>query len=418
MKEKQRADRARTHKLRAERPRTQIVPEAPFAYPVRSEAGKKLCPQFGRCGGCQLLSLPYEEQLSLKQGYLERQLAPFVRPKPIIGMESPFYYRNKVHAVFGTDRRGSMISGVYRAGTHEIVPVDQCLLEDQRADAIIVSIRKLAKSFRIRPYDEDRGTGLLRHVLIRTGRSTGQILVVLVTSSPVFPSRKNFVAELKKLHPEITSIVQNINDRDTTMILGKRDIVLFGRGYIEDELCGLSFGISPQSFYQVNSVQTEKLYREAIRLAALTGREGVFDAYCGIGTIGLIAASQAGQVIGVELNPDAVKDAKKNAVRNGVENISFYEQDAGRFMTELARRGEKVDVLFMDPPRSGSSREFLQAVKKLSPKRIVYISCEVRTLVRDLHVLAAMGYHVKEARGVDMFAETVGVETVVLLSKE
>ena len=237
-----------------------------------------------------------------------------------------------------------------------------------------------------------------------------------MTASPVFPSRKNFVAELRKLHPEITSIVQNVNDRDTTMVLGKRDIALFGRGYIEDELCGLTFGISPQSFYQVNSVQTEKLYREAIRLAALTGKERVFDAYCGIGTIGLIAASQAGQVIGVELNPDAVKDAKKNAVRNGVENISFYEQDAGRFMTELAQRGEKMDVLFMDPPRSGSSREFLQAVKKLSPKRIVYISCEVRTLVRDLHVLTAMGYRVKEARGVDMFAETVGVETVVLLS--
>ena len=387
-----------------------------FVYPVRLEAGKKLCPQFGRCGGYQLLSLPYAEQLSLKQEYLERQLAPFVRPQPIIGMESPFYYRNKVHAVFGADRRGGVISGVYRAGTHEIVPVDQCLLEDQRADAIIASIRKLAKSFRIRPYDEDRGTGLLRHVLIRIGHRSGQILVVLVTASPVFPSRKNFVAELRKLHPEITSIVQNVNDRDTTMVLGKRDIALFGRGYIEDELCGLTFGISPQSFYQVNSVQTEKLYREAIRLAALTGKERVFDAYCGIGTIGLIAASQAGQVIGVELNPDAVKDAKKNAVRNGVENISFYEQDAGRFMTELAQRGEKMDVLFMDPPRSGSSREFLQAVKKLSPKRIVYISCEVRTLVRDLHVLTAMGYRVKEARGVDMFAETVGVETVVLLS--
>ena len=390
---------------------------APFDYPVDLEAGRKRCPHFGRCGGCQLLSVPYPDQLRLKQAYLERQLAPFVKPEPILGMEQPLHYRNKVHAVFGSDRRGNVISGVYRAGSHEIVPVDRCLLEDERADAIIVSIRGLVKSFRLKPYDEDRGTGLLRHVLVRTGHITGQILVVLVTASPVFPSRKNFVAALRKLHPEITAIVQNINDRDTTMVLGKRDIVLYGRGYIEDVLCGRTFCISPQSFYQVNSVQTERLYREAIDMAGLTGREKVLDAYCGIGTISLIAASRAGHVTGVELNPDAVRDAKRNALNNGIENVTFHEQDAGRFMTELARQGGSIDVLFMDPPRSGSSREFLQAAKKLSPGRIVYISCEVRTLVRDLHLLNDMGYRVERARGVDMFGETVGVETVVLLSK-
>ena len=391
--------------------------QPPFDYPVDLEAGRKRCPHFGRCGGCQLLSMPYEEQLRLKQAYLERQLAPFVRPEPIIGMAQPLHYRNKVHAVFGSDRRGNVISGVYRAGSHEIVPVDRCLLEDERADAIIVSIRQLVKSFRIKPYDEDRGMGFLRHVLVRTGHATGQIMVVLVTASPVFPSRKNFVAALRQRHPEITTVVQNINDRDTTMVLGKRDVVLCGKGYIEDVLCGLTFRISPQSFYQVNSAQTERLYQTAIDMAGLNGKEEVLDAYCGIGTIGLIAASHAGHVTGVELNPDAVRDAKKNALANAIENVSFYEADAGRFMTELAGRGETADVLFMDPPRSGSSKEFLQAVKKLSPKKIVYISCEVRTLVRDLHVLAAMGYRAEQARGVDMFGETVGIETVCLLSK-
>ncbi len=389
----------------------------PVDYPGGLSAGKKLCSNFGKCGGCQLLSLTYEEQKKRKEQMVKELLGPFGPVEPFIGMEDPFHYRNKVHAVFGTDRKGNAISGVYKAYSHEIVPVDSCLLEDQRADAIIVTIRGLLKSFKIRPYDEDRGFGLLRHVLVRTGHVSGQILVVLVTTSPVFPSKNNFVKVLREKHPEITTIVQNINDKDTSMVLGTRDIVLYGKGYIEDTLCGKTFRISPQSFYQINSVQTEKLYSRAVEYAGLTGKETVLDAYCGIGTIGLIASDHAGKVIGVELNPDAVKDAVRNAKANGAENIVFYEKDAGKFMTQLAQAGQKLDVLFMDPPRSGSSQEFLDAVGQLKPKKIVYISCEITTQVRDLKVLKQKGYQVVKGVGVDMFPMTNNCETVVLLSK-
>jgi len=390
----------------------------PVDYPGGISAGKKICPNFGKCGGCQLLSLPYEEQVKRKQKMVEELLGPFCRVEPFIGMEEPRHYRNKVHAVFGLDRKGQPVSGVYKAYSHEIVPVDSCLLEDQRADAIIVTIRSLLKSFKIKTYDEDRGYGLLRHVLIRTGHVSGQILVVLVTVSPVFPSKNNFVKTLRDRHPEITTIVQNVNDKDTSMVLGTRDIVLYGRGYIEDTLCGKTFRISPQSFYQINSVQTEKLYRRAVEYAGLTGKETVLDAYCGIGTIGMITAEKAGKVIGVELNPDAVKDAVRNAKANGVDNIVFYEQDAGKFMTQLAARGEKLDVLFMDPPRSGSSMEFLEAVGQLKPERIVYVSCEITTQVRDLKVLQQKGYKVVKGVGVDMFPHTNNCESVVMLTRK
>lgn len=390
----------------------------PVDYPGGISAGKKICPNFGKCGGCQLLSLPYEEQIKRKQKMVEELLGPFCKAEPFIGMEDPRHYRNKVHAVFGLDRKGQPVSGVYKAYSHEIVPVDSCLLEDQRADAIIVTIRSLLKSFKIKTYDEDRGYGLLRHVLIRTGHVSGQILVVLVTVSPVFPSKNNFVKALRERHPEITTVVQNVNDKDTSMVLGTRDIVLYGKGYIEDTLCGKTFRISPQSFYQINSVQTEKLYRRAVEYAGLTGKETVLDAYCGIGTIGMIAAEKAGKVIGVELNPDAVKDAVRNAKANGVENISFYQQDAGKFMTQLAARGEKLDVLLMDPPRSGSSMEFLEAVGQLKPERIVYVSCEITTQVRDLKVLQQKGYKVIKGVGVDMFPHTNNCESVVMLQRQ
>ena len=390
----------------------------PVEYPGGISAGKKICPNFGKCGGCQLLSLPYEEQIKRKQNMVEELLGPFCKVEPFVGMEDPRHYRNKVHAVFGLDRKGQPVSGVYKAYSHEIVPVDSCLLEDQRADAIIVTIRSLLKSFKIKTYDEDRGYGLLRHVLIRTGHVSGQILVVLVTVSPVFPSKNNFVKALRERHPEITTVVQNVNDKDTSMVLGTRDIVHYGKGYIEDTLCGKTFRISPQSFYQINSVQTEKLYRRAVEYAGLTGKETVLDAYCGIGTIGMIAAEKAGKVIGVELNPDAVKDAVRNAKANGVENISFYQQDAGKFMTQLAARGEKLDVLLMDPPRSGSSMEFLEAVGQLKPERIVYVSCEITTQVRDLKVLQQKGYKVIKGVGVDMFPHTNNCESVVMLQRQ
>ena len=366
-----------------------------------------------KCGGCEFQGMPYAEQLRHKEKRVRILLDSFGKVYPIIGMKDPYHYRNKVHAVFDRDRRGNAISGVYQKGTHKVVPVDSCMIEDQKADEIIVTIRGLLKSFKIKTYDEDTQYGLLRHVLIRRGFSTGEIMVVLVTASPVFPSKNNFVKALRKVHPEITTAVQNINDRGTSMVLGARDVVLYGKGYIEDKLCGCTFRISPQSFYQVNPVQTEILYQKAIEAAGLTGKETVLDAYCGIGTIGLIAASKAKQVIGVELNKEAVRDAIKNAKRNQTKNIMFYCEDAGEFMLKMAAEDQQLDVVFMDPPRSGSSEVFLNCLAKLAPKKVVYVSCNPETLARDIRILKKKGYQMQEAWPVDMFPFCDHVETVV-----
>ena len=337
--------------------------------------------------------------------------------RPIIGMdENPWHYRHKVQAVFGLDRKKQQISGVYEEKTHRILPVETCLIEDQKADAIIATVRSLLKSFKIKVYDEDTGYGLLRYVLIRKAEFTDEIMVVLVTASPVFPSKRNFVEALRREHPEITTVVQNVNDRTDSLVLGSKYQVLWGKGYIVDRLCGCSFKISPGSFYQVNPIQAQKLYEKAIELADLTGKETVVDAYCGTGTIGMIAAKKAGKVFGVESNPDAVRDAVGNAKANDVKNIRFYREDAGHFLQSCAADNMPVDVVLMDPPRAGSSEEFLDAVAKIGPKRVVYVSCNPTTLERDCTYLEKQGYRAKEVWPVDMFPWSGAVETVVLLS--
>jgi 23S rRNA (uracil1939-C5)-methyltransferase len=376
------------------------------------------CPVAGKCGGCQYQKLPYQEQLRKKQRQEEELLKKFGRVERIIGMKEPLYYRNKVHAVFDRDSRGNIISGTYQAGTHRVVPVEHCLIEDEKCQEIIRTIRSMLKSFKIKTYDEDTGYGLLRHVLVRRGFQTGEILVILVLGSPILPSKNNFVKALRKAHPEITSIVLNVNDRKTSMILGDWEKPLYGKGFIRDRLCGCTFRISPKSFYQVNPVQTEILYGKAMEYAALTGRERVIDAYCGIGTIGLVAAKQAKEVIGVELNRDAVRDAVTNARENQIQNARFYQGDAGEFMEAMAECGERADVVFMDPPRAGSSEKFLASVIRLAPSRVVYISCNPVTLERDLNYLVKHGYQVEKIQPVDMFPGTEHVETVVLLSQQ
>ena len=374
------------------------------------------CPVSKKCGGCKWIDKEYALQLKEKEKWVRELLAPFCKTEPIMGMKNPTHYRNKVHAVFGEDRKHNIISGIYEEGTHKIVPVDSCLIENEKADAIIVSIRELLKSFKIRPYNEDTGYGLLRHVLIRTGHATGQIMVVLVLGSPIMPSKNNFVKALLKLHPEITTIVVNVNNRGTSMVLGDKEQVIYGKGYIEDELCGKTFRISAKSFYQVNPVQTQLLYNKALEFADLKGTETVVDAYCGTGTIGIIASDKAGKVIGVELNADAVKDARENAKRNNVKNIQFYQNDAGKFLVEMAEQNAQVDVVLMDPPRSGSDEAFLSSVVKLKPKKVVYISCNPETLARDLKYLTKKGYKVERAVACDMFPFTSHCETLVLLS--
>ena len=376
------------------------------------------CPHAKKCGGCQYQGMDYAAQLKKKQKEMNKLLKDFGKPEPIIGMKDPLHYRNKVHAVFGRTRKGEIISGTYEAGTHKIVNIDECMIEDEISQSIIRTIRGLLRSFKIRTYDEDTGYGLLRHVLVRRGFTTGQVMVVLVLSSPILPSKNNFVKALRKEHPEITTVVLNVNDKKTSMVLGERDIVLYGKGYIEDILCGCTFHISPQSFYQVNPVQTERLYQTAMDYAELTGKERVIDAYCGIGTIGMVAAKKAREVIGVELNRNAVKDARTNAKLNQIKNITFYEGDAGKFMVSMAEEGEKADVVFMDPPRNGSDEAFLSSVIRLAPKRIVYVSCGPDTLARDLKYLTKHGYQVRKMQPVDMFGFTEHCEMVVQLVKK
>ena len=398
----------------------QINKNNKYRIPKRKEENmteEKKCPLYKKCGGCQLQNLSYAEQLGFKQRKTERLLGGFGRVEPIIGMDEPYHYRNKVQAAFATARNGKIISGVYQSGTHSIVCVDSCLTEDRKADEIIVSVRNMLRSFKIQPYDERSGSGTLRHVLVKRGFKTNQIMVVLVTAGPIFPAKNNFVKALRKEHPDITTIVHNINPYKTSLVLGERENVLYGTGKIEDELCGLTFRISPRSFYQINPVQTEVLYNTAMEYADMSGREKVIDAYCGIGTIGLVASKRAGEVIGVELNRDAVHDAISNAKRNGIKNVRFFCDDAGEFMLGMAQDGERADIVFMDPPRAGSDECFLSSLVTLAPKKIVYISCNPETQQRDLRLLTKRGYKVEKIQPVDMFPHTNHVETVVLLSQ-
>ena len=378
----------------------------------------KKCSVSKKCGSCQYQGIPYKEQLAAKQKKMGKLLKKFGKVKPIIGMEDPFYYRNKVHAVFDRDRKGNIICGTYEAKTHKVVSVEDCMIEDKISQEIIRTIRDMLKSFKIKTYDEDTGYGLLRHVLVRRGFTTNEIMVVLVVGSPVFPSKNNFVKVLRKKYPQIATVVLNVNDKKTSMVLGERDIVIYGKGFIRDTLCGCSFRISPQSFYQVNPMQTEILYKTAIEYAGLGRKETVIDEYCGIGTIGLVAAKRAKNVIGVELNPDAVHDARINARENKIINAHFYQGDAGEFMEKMAENGECADVVFMDPPRTGSDKKFMSSVIKLGPSRIVYISCGPETLARDLEYLTKYGYEVRKIQPVDMFSFTDHCENVCLLTKK
>lgn len=377
------------------------------------------CPVYKKCGGCQLQNLSYPEQLTFKQNKVEKLLKRFCRVEPIIGMDKPYHYRNKVQAAFYTDRKGKIISGVYQSGTHHVVGIDSCQTEDITADKIIVAVRKLLPSFKLTTYNEDTRKGFLRHILVKRGFATNQIMLVLVTGTAVFPSKNNFVKAILKQFPEITTIVQNINNYNTNLVLGDNQKVLYGKGYIEDILCECRFRISPKSFYQINPVQTEVLYNKAMEYADLKGDETVLDTYCGIGTIGIVAAKRgAGRVIGVELNGDAVRDAIVNAKANSLKNIRFFKGDASEFMYEVSKEDEKPDVVFMDPPRAGSDERFLNSLIKMSPKTVVYVSCNPETLARDLDFMCKnSNYKVKKLQPVDMFPHTAHIEAVVLLEQ-
>ncbi|HWR61918.1 MAG TPA: 23S rRNA (uracil(1939)-C(5))-methyltransferase RlmD [Clostridia bacterium] len=379
---------------------------------------KPRCMYFERCGGCRLQHMSYQGQAEFKQKNIERLLGEYHRVNEILPMKEPYFYRNKVHSTLAYDKNRNIISGIYEEKTHNVIPVKQCIIQDRRADEIIPSVRELMRSFRLEPYNEDTGRGFLRHILVKTGFASKQVMVVLVTSSQVFPGKNNFIKALLSRHPEITTVVMNVNNRKTSAVLGDEEKVLYGKGYIEDTLCGCVFQISPKSFYQINPVQTEVLYTKAIELAGLNGDETVLDAYCGIGTISLIVSGKVKKVIGVELSKAAVKDAIRNAKVNNIRNAYFYNDDAGSFMTGLARERQPIDTVFMDPPRSGSGERFLNSLVQLSPSKVVYISCNPVTQKRDIEILVRNGYRVEEIQPVDMFPQTVHVETCVLLSRK
>ncbi len=374
-----------------------------------------------KCGGCPMLGLDYAEQLKQKEAAVRKLVGKYGPVAPIRGAENPCHYRNKVISTFAAGPGGKLVSGIYAAGTHKVLPVESCLLQDEVLDTVMQAVRAAASTCRYQPYNEDKGTGLLRHCLLRRGVVSGQVMVVLVTAQPVLPGAKNFVrallAEAEKRHVPVTTVVQNYNPRRTSVVLGEEEKVLYGKGFILDTLCGKTYALSPRSFYQINHDQTEVLYGLAVEAARLTGKEVVLDAYCGIGTIGLTASGRAKQVVGVELNRDAVRDAIGNARHNDVKNARFFAADATQWITEAAAAGQKADVIFMDPPREGSTPQFIESVARMAPKRVVYVSCNPETMARDLALLTAKGYRAEGFTPVDLFPQTAHCEVVCALTR-
>ena len=394
------------------------------------------CPSYERCGACRWLDCDYAVQLVRKRESVVssfREAGLRVPVREVCGMPEPFFYRNKVIAAVSM-RGPRVVCGLYEEFSHRVVPLSDCLLQDRRLNAVLSTLESLLNSLKIRPFSYG---GVLRHVLLRVGVRTGQVMVVLVTSEELMHGRKELVSRLRAAHPSVTTVVQNIQPRQTSVVLGPREKVLYGPGFIYDELLGLRYKISARSFYQVNPAQTERLYSLALSLAGLRPGDVLLDAYCGIGTIGLSAASGASaaevqkgadlhlgagnkgpevRVIGVEINGDAVRDAVANARANGIRNARFYCDDVSAFMRDF---DASVNVLMLDPPRAGCDESFLRSVLRLSPERIVYVSCNPETQARDMAFLTRDGrYRVdSDACPVDMFPHTGHIENVLALRR-
>lgn len=375
------------------------------------------CPLYENCGGCQLQTLSYDEQLKFKQEKIDKLLSNFHFVNPIIGCKEKYNYRNKVQVSFGKDRNGKIIVGNYVPSTHIIVPVKECQIADTKANKIIDTIKKLVIKYNISIFDENSFKGCIRHVQVRC-TNLDQYMVILVTGTSKIYKGDLLVKELLSTHTEIKTVIQNINNKRTSMVLGDKNYTLYGTGYIKDKLCGLDFSLSPTAFYQVNKYQTEVLYEKAMELAKLKGDEVAIDAYCGIGTISLLLSKRVKQVLGVEINKNAIKDAKYNAKLNKINNVEFLADDAGRFMSRIAKENKnKIDVVCMDPPRAGADEKFLKSLITLNPKKIIYISCGPESLKSNLGYLTKHGYKIDEIQPVDMFPYTEHIETIVILTK-
>lgn len=371
-----------------------------------------------KCNACQLNNLTYLEQIKYKFNKCLKYLGSFCRIEPVIAMENPFSYRNKAQAVFKRERDKSITWGLYKSTTNTIVKTRECKLHTKNSNEIFNSLCALFKSFKIAPYDPFKGTGFVKSVVVREGFSSGEIMVIINGADPIFPAKKTFVSALLKKHPNITTVVTTVNKDRRKLFIGKTQDILFGDGYIKDTLCGKTFIISPQSFYQINPVQTEKLYKKAVELAKLSGTQTVLDSYCGVGTIGICASDNAKKVYSVESVKDAIIDAKKNAKLNNINNIDFVCADAKDYINVLKNENVKIDVAFVDPPRMGCSKEFLQAVVDMKIETLVYVSCNVETQSRDIRFLKSNGYKTEHIQPVDMFPHTNHVESIALLKRK
>lgn len=376
------------------------------------------CPVAKKCSGCQLSNLTYSQQLEWKQKDVTGLLGCYGTVSPIVPMEPPCGYRCKVQAVFRSDRSGRIISGVYQSSRNGIVGIDRCMVNDTRADEVILGIRELMKSFRLRPWDPGTDCGFVKHVLVRIGKNTGEILVTIVGAASMFPKKRDFTAALVKKFPAIKTVTFSVNRSPEFLTLGDHCEVLYGDGFIIDEICGKKFRISPQSFYQVNPAQAERLYDFAIKAAGLTKKDTLLDAYSGTGTIGIIASDHVKAVQGIEYNPAAVRDAVQNCRLNGItRNAAFNRGDAGEYLRERAKKGVHFDAVIMDPARAGADKQFLRALTAIKPERVVYISCNPVTLARDLKTLTK-NYNVECIQPFDMFPFTRHVEFVVSMSRK
>lgn len=386
------------------------------------------CPYYRQCGGCQIQALSYEKQLEFKERKVRNNLERIggfseIPMEPIVGMEEPYHYRNKAQFPVGTDKDGHIVTGFYAGRTHTIIPNRDCALGLPVNREILDLVIDFMEKYHVSAYDEKTGKGLVRHVLIRCGFTSKEKMVCLIINGKSLPHSEKLVEALRKIDG-MTSISINCNTGRTNVILGRKTVVLWGQEYITDQIGEISYEISPVSFYQVNPVQTEKLYGLALEYADLHGEETVWDLYCGIGTISLFLAQKAKQVYGVEIIPQAIENAKRNAVKNGIENAEFFvgksEEVLPEFYEKEAAAGRKAhaDVIVVDPPRKGCDEKLLETIVKMAPDRVVYVSCDSATLARDLKILCENGYELKRARAVDQFCHTVHTESVCLMERK
>lgn len=380
-----------------------------------------VCPHFGKCGGCDLMHMDYALEAELKRQRVADALRRIggVNPEPLPMTAAPTDrgYRNKAQFPVAMTGTGPA-AGFFRARTHDLIPVTHCHIQPEEAGTVSQAVLGWMETYHILPYDEGTHRGYIRHIFLRKAEVTGQLLVCLIANAETLPKRKHLVEMLLSALPQITTIVHNVNTRPGNAILGDVYHTLYGPGWIEDELCGLRFRLSPASFYQVNHHQAQVLYEKAIALADLHGTETVLDLYCGTGTITLAMARSAGQVIGVEVVPQAIEDARANAARNGIENARFFCADAGQAAKQLAAEGTRPDVITLDPPRKGVSPEVIDAIVEMAPRRVVYVSCDPATLARDVKLLGEKGFRFVTAEAVDLFPRTKHIETAALMLRE